>query len=220
MSEVARELTGSEFGFIGEINVHGRFDTRILSSPAWDQCKTNHALELLQDMEIVSYWGRTLKEKKSQLVNDPHSDPERRGLPEGHPSITSFLGVPLKQGEKPFGMIALANKKTNYTEADQKNIEALSVAFVEALMRKRAENKLKKSEEKYHSLYSSMSEGVAIHEMMYGPENEAIDYLVTDVNPAYEEILGLKSSDVIGKKAWEILWNQCTPLYRNLCPGC
>jgi len=143
--EVAEELTDSEFGFIGEINENGRFDDIALSPPAWKSCQTLNAHELLSDMEIVSYWGRTIIEGKSQIVNDPDSDPDQQGLPEGHPRINSFLGIPLKQGSKTIGMIALANKKTGYNEEDKENIEALSIAFVEALMRKRAEVNLKEN---------------------------------------------------------------------------
>ena len=137
--DVAQTLTGSEFGFYGEINADGRLDDRALSAPAWEVCETPNAHELLKNMEIVSYWGRVIKEEKSQIVNDPDSDPDRRGLPEGHPPITSFLGVPLKHGEKTIGMTALANKKTGYTETDKANTEALSRAFVEVLMRKKGE---------------------------------------------------------------------------------
>ena len=96
-------------------------------------------------MEIVSYWGRTINEEKSQIVNDPNSDPDQRGLPVGHPPITSFLGVPLKEDRKTIGMIALANKKPGYNETDKKNIETLGVAFVEVLMRKKAEIHIKEN---------------------------------------------------------------------------
>ncbi len=137
--EVAENLTGSEFGFLGEINKKGRLDDRALSPPGWARCETENAIELLKDMEIVSYWGRTIKESKSQLVNDPNSDPDKKGLPDGHPPINNFLGVPLKKGAKTIGMIALANKKGGYTNQDKKNVETLSVAFVEVLMRKKAE---------------------------------------------------------------------------------
>ena len=137
--EVAEKLTNSKFGFFGEIKENGRLDDGTLSPPAWDVCETPNAHKLLKDMEIRSYWGRTIKEEKSQIVNNPNLDPDRLGLPEGHPSITSFLGVPLKEGEKTIGMIALVNKNVEYTENDKSNIEALSVAFVEVLMRKRAE---------------------------------------------------------------------------------
>ena len=98
--QLAEDLTESEFGFFGEINEKGLLDDRALSPPAWDVCETPNAHKLLKNMEIVSYWGRTIKEEKSQIVNDPNSDPDRRGLPDGHPPITSFLGVPLKDSEK------------------------------------------------------------------------------------------------------------------------
>jgi PAS domain S-box-containing protein len=146
--KVAEELTESEFGFFGEINVNGRLDDRALSPPAWDKCKTPNAIDLLKNMEIRGYWGRTILEERSQLVNDPDNDPDRRGLPEGHPPISSFMGVPLKQGDKTIGMIALANKKEGYTEDDKVDLEVLSVAFVEALMRKRAELTLKENVKK------------------------------------------------------------------------
>jgi PAS domain S-box-containing protein len=69
---------------------------------------------------------------------------------------------------------------------------------------KRAEEELKRTETKYQDLYSSMKEGMAIHEMVYDSQGEAVDYMMTDVNPAFEEIIGLKRSEVIGKKASEI----------------
>ena len=137
--ELAENLTESEFGFFGEINENERLDDRALSPPVWDVCETQNAQERLRNMKIVSYWGRTIKEEKSQIVNDPNSDPDSRGLPDGHPPITSFLGVPLKDGEKTIGMIALANKKSGYNQTDKKNVETLGVAFVEVFLRKKAE---------------------------------------------------------------------------------
>jgi GAF domain-containing protein len=143
--EVAVKLTESEFGFFGEVNENGRLGDRVLSPPAWYVCETPNAHELLRNMEIRSYWGRTITEEKSQIVNQPDSDLDRRGLPDGHPPIISFLGVPLKEGKKTIGMIALANKESGYTEEDKSNVETLSAAFVEVLMRKRAEIEIKEN---------------------------------------------------------------------------
>ena len=60
---------------------------------------------------------------------------------------------------------------------------------------------LKESEEKYLSLYTSMVEGVALHEIIKNQNGEPVDYLIIDVNPAYESITGLKKADVVGKLA-------------------
>ena len=163
---VAEELTDSKFGFIGEVNQSGYFDTIALSNPGWDACtisKTN-AVSMIKDMEIRGLWGKIIKEEKTLIVNDPSSHPESVGTPEGHPSIISFLGVPLKQGDKTIGMIGLANKTSGYGKSDQEAVETLAVSFVEALMRKRAEVKLRESEELYRDLVEKAGIAILIDE--------------------------------------------------------
>ena len=142
---VAEELTGSKFCFIGEVNHEGRFGTIALSNPRWDTSKMPQleATKLIKNMEIRGIWDRVLKEGKSQIVNNPACDPDRRRTPKGHPPITSFMGVPLKSGDRTFGMIGLANKESGYDLANQQDIETLSLAFVEALNRKRADQEIR-----------------------------------------------------------------------------
>jgi PAS domain S-box-containing protein len=69
--------------------------------------------------------------------------------------------------------------------------------------RKRAEEVLMESEQGFRALYSTMSEGLAIHELIY-EENTAVDYLVIDVNPAYERITGFDRGFAVGRKASEL----------------
>ncbi len=70
--------------------------------------------------------------------------------------------------------------------------------------RKRTLEALRDNEEKYRTLYSSMNEGVALHEIIYDDDGAAIDYLFLDVNPAYEKILGLEQEQVIARKGTEV----------------
>jgi len=141
---MAQELTGSKFGFIGEVNDAGRFDTISLTDPGWGACRMakSDAVRMIMDMEIRGIWGRVLKDERSLIVNSPSSHPDSVGTPEGHPPLTCFLGVPLKYGDRTVGMIGLANKESRYDLADQQAVEDLSGAFVEALYRKRAEEAL------------------------------------------------------------------------------
>jgi len=67
--------------------------------------------------------------------------------------------------------------------------------------RKQAEEALRENEEKFRSLYNSMSEGVCLHELIYNDNQDAIDYRILDVNPKYEEILGLEKEDIINRPA-------------------
>ena len=70
--------------------------------------------------------------------------------------------------------------------------------------RKRSEQALKASEEKFRTLFESMHEGVCLHEVVYDDSNNAVDYRITDVNPSYETILDLERKDVVGNLASEI----------------
>jgi anti-anti-sigma regulatory factor len=138
---VAEKLSGSKFGFIGEINQAGRYDCIALSDPGWAECRMpkTEATKLLKNLEIRGIWGRVLKDERSLITNSPATHTDRVGTPKGHPKLTSFLGVPLKRAGKTFGMIALANKESGYSDIDEEAVETLSVAIVEALTRKRIE---------------------------------------------------------------------------------
>jgi|GEM_PF-2732599 len=140
----AQEVTGSQFGFIGELNSAGRFDTIALSNPGWDACQVarGEATLLIKDMEVRGLWGRVIQDERSLIVNKPKTHPDRVGLPEGHPPLTSFLGVPLKHGGRTIGMIALANKPDGYEIADQEAVEALVTPIVEAMRSKLADQTL------------------------------------------------------------------------------
>ena len=136
---VAEELTGSKFSFMGELNPEGLFDTVAIRDPGWEACKIprSASTRMVKNMRVGGIYGYTLREGKSRIVNDPASHPDRAGTPEGHPQITSFLGVPMKSGEKTIGMIGLGNKEGGYDREDQETVESLCVAFAEALQDKR-----------------------------------------------------------------------------------
>ncbi len=157
----AEEITHSRFGFIGELNPSGRLDTTALSDPGWEACRASktEAAARLNDMELRGVWARVITSGQSVLTNDPTSHPDSVGAPEGHPPLTSFLGVPLKDKGRVFGLIALANKEPGYDEADQEAVEALSVAVMEALKRKQAQDALKKAVQEYSTFAQTVAQG-------------------------------------------------------------
>ncbi len=63
-----------------------------------------------------------------------------------------------------------------------------------------AEEKLRASEERYHSLFSNMMDGFAFCKMIFDQENKPIDFVYLEINDAFERITGLKRDLVIGKK--------------------
>jgi len=68
---------------------------------------------------------------------------------------------------------------------------------------KLAEEALRENEERLRALYDSMTEGLANYEVVY-VAGEPVDYVITDVNPAFERITGLARSGAVGLKASEL----------------
>ncbi len=64
---------------------------------------------------------------------------------------------------------------------------------------------LKNSEERYKSLFNGMAEGFALHEIICDEKGQPYDYRFLDINPSFEQIIGLKREDVVGKFKSEIL---------------
>ncbi len=75
----------------------------------------------------------------------------------------------------------------------------------------RVQKALQRSEERYRTLYSTMNEGLAIHELIYDDNQVSIDYKIIDVNPAYEEILGIRKEEVLERKASEVYGTENAP---------
>ncbi len=84
------------------------------------------------------------------------------------------------------------------------NIVGLVSITKDITERKQLEEKLRASEEKYHSLFVAMDEGVCLHEVIYDKLGKAVDYRILDANPAYELLTGIKRETAIGKKASEL----------------
>ena len=161
----------------------------IFANPALERIIGRTADKLLgkNDLEIYSNpeIGKTILETDRRIMDSGKEETleEIVETPEG---MRSFISVKTPRFNDNGQIIGIVGISHDITE------------------QKIAEQKLKLSEQKYHSLYSSMNEGVALHEIIYNPNHSAVDYIITDINPAYENIVGLKKYEVVGKKASEL----------------
>jgi PAS domain-containing protein len=57
---------------------------------------------------------------------------------------------------------------------------------------------------KFTILFNSMNEGVALHRYVRNDKNEIINYIIEDVNLAFENILKMKKAEITGKLATDI----------------
>ena len=77
--------------------------------------------------------------------------------------------------------------------------------------RKRTEAALHESETRFRSLFDTMTEGVALHEVVRDETGNMVDYRIIDVNPAYERQTGLSANEVRGGLASKIYKTGSSP---------
>ncbi len=58
---------------------------------------------------------------------------------------------------------------------------------LESAVQKRAQEAIRESEDRFRGLVAAMSEGVAIHELVFDDDGRPVDYRIVDANPAFEE---------------------------------
>jgi PAS domain S-box-containing protein len=140
--KMAEELTGSQHGFICELNPEGKLDALAFSDLGWEVCKMAAGEPAApREVPVKGLNLQVIKGGGSLMVNEPASHPEAAGFLEGQPLITSFLATPLKLAGRVIGFIGLANKAGGYKGMDQAAVDMLAGAIIEVLMRFRAEKK-------------------------------------------------------------------------------
>ena len=136
--------------------------------------------------------GRTMEELFPPELAKSMIEDDRRILQEG-----ALVRVDEALGGKHFTTIKFPVKQ----EGRPTFLAGLTIDVTD---QKNAEEALRRSEAKFRSLFDSMIEGVAIHEVIYDSEGKSIDYRILDVNPAYETHTGLKADHSKGRLASEI----------------
>ncbi|MFA5403467.1 MAG: PAS domain S-box protein [Ignavibacteria bacterium] len=85
--------------------------------------------------------------------------------------------------------------------------------------RKQIEQVIEESEKKFRTLFESMNEGVALHELIFDDKGNSVDYRIIDVNPAYEKHTGIsaeKAKNQFASKFYNINIPPYLEIYSNV----
>src|SRR4029077_11216117 len=126
----ALEQSASEYGFVGV--VVGGPKLRILAHEGivWDQIKGDDSYKLalrgyhehghLEFSDLDNLFGAAIRTGQPVVVNDVGGDPRSNGLAGvagGNAPMDSFLGLPIRTGERVIGIVGLANRAGGYDAA-------------------------------------------------------------------------------------------------------
>lgn len=119
-------ISEGEYGFIGEVlyskDGNPYLKTKAITNISWNaetrKLYSKYSLLGMEFHNLDTLFGKVMTTGKPVISNNPSNDPRAGGLPNGHPAMTSFLGVPIKDARELIGMMGLANKPNGYDKLD------------------------------------------------------------------------------------------------------
>ncbi|MEU0399787.1 GAF domain-containing protein [Streptomyces sp. NPDC006197] len=112
----ATELTGARYGALGVVDPERHRLTELFTSGMTDE--ERQRIGRLPDGR-TGLLGVLVQDPRPLRLDDLTTDPRSSGVPEGHPEMHGFLGVPIRVHTEVFGNLYLTDKRTGpFTEED------------------------------------------------------------------------------------------------------
>ena len=124
VADRARDLTNAAYGALGVLTLEGDALELFITSGLDDSQRERMG----GPPKGLGLLGAVTHSKVPIRVHDMSSDPRSSGMPGTHPGMTSFLGVPLRIGDRAYGNLYLTNKEEGaaFTERDETIVSMLA----------------------------------------------------------------------------------------------
>jgi diguanylate cyclase (GGDEF)-like protein/PAS domain S-box-containing protein len=132
-------------------------DSNSLSLQAWSTRTKNeycHAegTGMHYSIDQAGVWVDCIRERKTVIHNDYSSLPHKKGLPDGHSTVTRELLVPIFQKDQIVSILGVGNKQTDYDQNDAEFVEYIASLVWTIVSKKRADEKIQQLHEKLANL--------------------------------------------------------------------
>jgi len=220
-------LTGSQFGFLDEVLMapDGKVYKKSLaiSDISWDE----HSRKMYRELEagnlefhnMLNLAGLPALDGKLLISNDPAGDMHRGGLPEGHPSINSFMGIPMFHGGEILGVMGLANRPGGFSKEDAAFLEPFNAAcagLIHSLREqrekqaqqeeiRRAEQALRESDARIRAAADSSLDAFMILRSVRDEQGQITDFEFVEVNGRTEQLVRKSRDELVGHRLCEVL---------------
>ncbi|HRU40254.1 MAG TPA: response regulator, partial [Candidatus Goldiibacteriota bacterium] len=103
-------------------------------------------------------------------------------------------------GEQETILKALSMGAQNFIVKGDETAVSLERAIMFSVEREKSVEALREAEEKYRLLYTSMGQGLAVHDAVFNADGKMTDYVFREVNESFERLTGLKAKEIVGKR--------------------
>jgi PAS domain S-box-containing protein len=205
-------LTGSEYGFIAEVLRTPAGDPYLksyaITNIAWNDATRAfyeaHAATGMEFFNLKTLFGAALTSGEPVIANDPYHDPRRGGLPEGHPPLNAFLGIPILHGGELAAMLGIANRPGGYAQDLVDFLQPLLVTTGQLVEAARIQKQHRESQVELARLSRVASEttnGVLITDA---------EGRVEWINDGFTRITGYTLDEMRGRRPGELLQGAAT----------
>ncbi|HQS56871.1 MAG TPA: GAF domain-containing protein [Gallionellaceae bacterium] len=206
------QITGSEYGFIGEI-LHTAGGVPYLKSYAitnisWsDETRAYYEENVSKGMEFFNLntlFGAAITSGMPIIANTPSQDPRSGGLPAGHPPLNAFLGIPIYYENKLVALTGLANRQGGYDQALVDYLNPLTLTIAQLVQAARVQKQHRKDQVELARLSrvaSQTTNGVIITD---------IEGRAEWINEGFSRITGYTLEEMRGRKPGHLLQGEAT----------
>jgi PAS domain S-box-containing protein len=141
---------------------------------------------------LTGEFARASRAGESFVVSDAAHDPRVNNAACARQGIGSFVTVPFHSRGQWKAFLAISGDAPRaWLPHELELVAEIAQRVFPRLQRAEAEDALRRSEEKYRTLYSKIDEGFCIIEMIFDADGVPSDYRFIEVNPAFEKQAGL-----------------------------
>lgn len=193
LDEICR-LSNSPVGFYNFVES----DQQTLSRQVWSTntlnefCTVEKQEGVHYPIEKAGVWAECIRQRRPVVHNDCASLPDRKGLPEGHAPVIRELVVPIFRAGQVVAILGIGNKPADYTDQDIELVTYLADVIWGFTERKRAEEKLNKSEERFRTV----AEYTYDWEYWISPEGK-----ILYMTPSCERVTGYTAEEFMNNPA-------------------
>ncbi|NDJ76655.1 MAG: PAS domain S-box protein, partial [Chloroflexi bacterium] len=185
----AEQLTGSAIGFFHLVEPDQKtLQLQVWSTNTLENMCSAEGEGLHYPIDEAGVWVDCIHQRRPVIHNNYATLPHRKGMPDGHAPVVRELTVPVLQDDLIVAVLGVGNKPGLYDAADVNIVSQLTNIAWDVILRKRAEEALRESQERFRLSFEYSQLGMAL---------VSLDGQFIDVNQRACDILGYTREELL-----------------------